>query len=481
MNFSEIPNGLMVPGFWTEIDNSAAAGSGVMPWNVLLIGSKLSGTATANVPVQIFSDDQADSLFGKGSQAALMARAFRKNSKLIPLWVAGVADGTTKASKTITITATSAKGGVIALYVGGQLVNVEVKPNDSADAVADAIVAAVTEQMPVDAAKGTGAGTVKFTAKNGGTAGNSIDIRVNYVAGEVLPSGVSITGTGYLENGAGDPDVAGVIGNIGSQWFNVVVVGFEGAIGKVKTELEERWTATVQKTGVCIFGVNSDDSTADGKVLSTLNSQVVAALPLPLSPTPAFEIAAAGAGVIAASAEADPAMPLGNVAVKGVLAPAMKDRKSLSQENAMLEAGGSLLNASQDGTVYLRRTISTYKQNAAGADDDSYLQLETIFTLSYIRWDWNNYMASKYPRAKLAKDGYEYGEGQVVLTPKKGRAEALTRFDYWMRVGVCQDAQTFADNLVVEINAQNPYRLDFLLPATLMKQLFTVASKLQFR
>ena len=90
-------------------------------------------------------------------------------------------------------------------------------------------------------------------------------------------------------------------------------------------------------------------------------------------------------------------------------------------------------------------------------------------------------MAGKYPRTKLAGDGYEYGEGQVVMTPKLGRAEALTRFDYWMRIGVAQDAKTFEEYLVVQINEQNPNRLDFLLPATLMKQLFTVATKLQFR
>ena len=137
-------------------------------------------------------------------------------------------------------------------------------------------------------------------------------------------------------------------------------------------------------------------------------------------------------------------MPLGNLAVKGILAPAMKDRKNLNEENAMLLAGGALINAATDGTVYLRRTVTTYKKNAAGADDNSYQQLETVFTLSFIRWDWNNYMASKYPRAKLAKDGYEYGEGQVVITPKKGRAEALSLrlLDAsWRRSG-CRNLQT---------------------------------------
>ena len=477
MTFNEIPNGLLVPGFWTEFDNSAAAGSGIMPWAVLLIGSMTSeGNATADLPVQIFSDDEADILFGKGSQAALMARAFRKNNQLMPLWVAGVADGTTKATKTLTITGPATAGGTIALYVGGEVVYVPVAAGDAAADIAEAIASAVTAQMPVTAAESTN--TVVFTAKNGGTAGNSIDIRVNYAAGDVLPAGVGISGTGYMTGGAGDPSVTGVIENIQAQWFNIIVVAFQGGISSIKDELLNRWSATNQKTGVCIFGDNSSGAL---DTAASLNSQVVVDLPLEKSPSPAFVIASAGAAVIATSAESDPAMPLGNIAINGVVAPDMADRKGLNAENAMLTAGGSLLNAASDGTVYLRRTVTTYKRNAAGAEDNSYRQLETIFTLSYIRWDWNNYMASKYPRAKLAADDYEYGEGQVVMTPNKGKAEALTRFDYWMQRGVAQDAKTFKDNLVVEINAANPYRLDFLLPATLMKQLFTVATKLQFR
>ena len=479
MNFSQIPSSLLVPGFWTEFDNSAAAGSGIMPWTVLLIGSMLAGgSAEANVPVQIFSDDEADNLFGKGSQTALMVRAFRKNNSLMPLWAVGVADGTTKATLSVTFTGTATAAGVVSLYVAGQNVNIAVASGDTASDVADAVVAAITANMPVTASASSG--VVTFTAKNGGTAGNYIDVRVNYVAGEVLPAGISVSGTGILTGGAGDPSISDVIANIGAQWFNIIVTAFSasGTLTALKEELEARWSATNQKTGVAIFGDNSDNART---VAGGLNSQVLVELPLPKSPTPSFEIAAAGAAVIAQSAEADPAMPLGNLSVKGILAPAMKDRKNLNEENAMLLAGGSLINAAADGTVYLRRTVTTYKTNAAGAEDDSYQQLETIFTLSFIRWDWNNYMASKYPRAKLAGDSYEYGEGQVIITPKKGRAEALSRFDYWMQIGVAQDAETFKEYLVVEINAQNPYRLDFLLPATLMKQLFTVATKLQFR
>ena len=266
MTFNEIPNGLLVPGFWTEFDNSAAAGSGIMPWVVLLIGSMTSeGNATADLPVQIFSDDEADILFGKGSQAALMARAFRKNNQLMPLWVAGVADGTTKATKTLTITGPATAGGTIALYVGGEVVYVPVAAGDAAADIAESIASAVTAQMPVTAAESTN--TVVFTAKNGGTAGNSIDIRVNYAAGDVLPAGVCISGTGYMTGGAGDPSVTGVIENIQAQWFNIIVVAFQGGISSIKDELLNRWSATNQKTGVCIFGESFTLRLAIGIVL----------------------------------------------------------------------------------------------------------------------------------------------------------------------------------------------------------------------
>lgn len=479
MNMSQIPSSLLVPGFYTQFDNSAAASSGAMPWKVLIIASMLDGgSAEENVPVQVASADVADELFGAGSQAALMTKAFRKNSQFMDLWVAPVADGTTKATKEVTFAGTTTAKGTLHLYVGGKEINLSIDSGKTATEVASDVAVAITSEFPVTAI--AAAGVVTFTAKNGGTAGNSIDVRVNYASGQVLPAGLTCSGTGYLAGGDGDPSIATVIENIASQTYNIIVAGFadSSTLSALKTELDTRMTATVQRGGVAVFGDNS--ASASSKV-SGLNSEVLVSLPLPKSPTPAFEIAAAGAAVIADSAAVDPAMPLGNIAIKGVLAPELKDRASINSENLLLQAGGSLLNSIDSGDVYLRQTVTTYKTNSAGAADDSYKQLETLLTLFFIRWDWNNYMATKYPRAKLARDDYQPGPGQVVITPKKGRAEALSRFEYWMSIGVAQDQAAFNEALVVEINAQNPNRLDFLLPVPLMRQLFTTASLLQFR
>ena len=103
-----------------------------MPWNVLLIGSMLSGGTAESVPVQIFSDDEADKLFGKGSQAALMVRAFRKNNTLMPLWAVGVAERQpAKVRYTGPLLALS-------LYVGGQNLNIAVASGDTAADIAQA-------------------------------------------------------------------------------------------------------------------------------------------------------------------------------------------------------------------------------------------------------------------------------------------------------------------------------------------------------
>ena len=85
IQYQEIPANNLVPIFATEFDNSLASKPGPMPWKNLLIGQATNANAPTGL-TQISSDDQADSLFGAGSQIALMARAFRKNAKYMELY-----------------------------------------------------------------------------------------------------------------------------------------------------------------------------------------------------------------------------------------------------------------------------------------------------------------------------------------------------------------------------------------------------------
>ena len=492
MTFTEIPADNLVPIFATEFDNSNAIKGGAMPWKNLIIGQPLSTKGEYNgTLVQITSDEQADAYFGAGSQLALMIRAFRKNSKNIDLWVLPVADDGdgVKATGTITCTVAGLNGlaaaGVIRLMIAGQSVPVTVLPGDASADVATKVAAAVNAKsnLPVTASVATN--VVTLTAKNAGSLGNQIDVRYNHYQGEELPVGLTLAVVA-MASGATDADYDADEDYVGKiiegTWFNTIVSGSaeSGNIAYIKDLLDERWTATVQQTGVCLFSINGELSTFTTKG-NALNSQVLLLPSLPKSPTPGFEVAAAVCGCIAPIALNDAAAPLTNYAVKGIVAPKPEDRLGLANNNLLLKAGCALLVSGNDGTVFLKRMVTTYKTTPAGASDTSYQQVETVFTLSYLRWDWNNYMAGKYPHAKLADDGNDFGPGQVVMTPKLGAGELLSRYEYWMSKALVMNFDSFKENLVVMRDPDDRTALQFLIPAELISQFFIAKSKLQFK
>ncbi len=516
ISFGEIPADNLVPMFMTEFDNSNAAKGGAMPWKNLLIGQavqaynpetrtesfrpKSDNTGTLKL---ITSDEQADALYGAGSQIARMIRAFRKNTRNSELWTLAVADGTTAAEGSIAVSfagsATVApKSGAIRLMIGGQSVAADVVAGKTAAEVATAIAAAINENQQLPVTAEASSATVTLTAKNGGTCGQGIDIRYNHYQGQELPQGVQLTITAMTGGGSDTSYVTANVANIiRGTWFNAIVAGSDDAtnVAEIKRILDDRWTATVQQTGVLFFSLNGCSVTSGGDTTDygtaslgalmerggDLNSQVVCLPSLPETPTPGFEVAAAVLGCVAPKALNDPAQPLSNWAVAGIVAPRETDREDLEGNNLLLKAGCALLTCGNDGTVYLKRMVTTYKTNPAGAKDTSYQQLEKVFTLSFLRWDWNNYLAGRYPHAKLADDGTDFGPGQVIMTPKLGEAELLGRYEYWISKGLVQDYATFKANLVVARDPDDDTALQFLIPADLIDQFFIGKSKIQFK
>ena len=516
ISFGEIPADNLVPMFMTEFDNSNAAKGGAMPWKNLLIGQavqaynpetrtesfrpKSDNTGTLKL---ITSDEQADALYGAGSQIARMIRAFRKNTRNSELWALAVADGTTPAEGEIAVSfagsATVApKSGAIRLMIGGQSVAADVVAGKTAAEVATAIAAAINENQQLPVVAEASSATVTLTAKTGGTCGQGIDIRYNHYQGQELPQGVQLTITAMTGGGSDTSYVTANVANIiRGTWFNAIVAGSDDAtnVAEIKRILDDRWTATVQQTGVLFFSLNGCSVTEDGDTTDygtasldalverggDLNSQVICLPSLPETPTPGFEVAAAVLGCVALKALNDPAQPLSNWAVAGIVAPRETDREDLEGNNLLLKAGCALLTCGNDGTVYLKRMVTTYKTNPAGAKDTSYQQLEKVFTLSFLRWDWNNYLAGRYPHAKLADDGTDFGPGQVIMTPKLGEAELLGRYEYWISKGLVQDYATFKANLVVARDPDDDTALQFLIPADLIDQFFIGKSKIQFK
>jgi phage tail sheath gpL-like len=199
------------------------------------------------------------------------------------------------------------------------------------------------------------------------------------------------------------------------------------------------------------------------------------------SPTPAWSWAAAITAAAAVSVRADPGVPMQTVALQGIKAPPIPSRFLLSTRNTMLYDGISTFSVAQDGTVAIENLITTYQKNSFGQPDNSYLEVETLFTLAYVLRFLRTRITSNYSRMKLAANGTRFAAGSAVVTPNIIRADQIAAYAELEDAGLVQNSAAFKDGLIVQQNAQNPNRVDVLWPGTLIDQLRIFALLAQFR
>ena len=487
ISFNQIPSNLRVPGVRTEIDSSQAVrGVQLLQYRMLLIGQKTAaGTATALVPVRVTSTAQARTLFGPGSMLAIMVEAALASNSINELWCQPVADdgAAVAAAGSLTFGGAPTEAGTVNFYIGGKRVRVAVASGDTGAALATALVSAITADttLPVTAAvDGVDTAKVNITAKNEGEAGNSIDLRVNYF-GESLPAGLTATIVA-MASGATNPDLTAAIAALGDEWYQVWGLPYTDAanLTLVEAELASRFEPLREVEGHA-FAAARGTHGALGTLGDSRNSPHVSIVAAAAEPMPAFAKAAETAAIAAYYASIDPARPLQTLPYSYCLPPAEADRFTLEERNLLLFDGIATTYVDEGGVMRTERMITTYKTNAAGADDTAYLDVETLFTLLLIRHDWRDYIRLKYPRHKLANDGTRFGVGQAVVTPNVIKAEAVSKFREWEELGLVEGFDQFKADLIVERNASDPNRLDVLLPPDVVNGLRVVANVIAFR
>jgi len=487
ISFNSVPSNLRIPFVAAEFDASRAQqGPAVLTYRGLILGQKTSaGTATANTLHKVTSADQVATLAGRGSQLHRMAKKWFANNKSTEVYVGVLEDAGAgvAASGTLTVTGPATASGTLSIYIAGELVQVPVASGDAASAIATAIKDAITAatELPVTAAVNSAVVTV--TARNKGANGNDIDIRLNYQDGEATPAGVAVAIVA-MASGSTPPTLTTMLAAMGDTWFNVLAHPYTDAtsLSAIEAELASRFGPMRMIDGVAFTGSKGSASTL-GTMGDTRNSQhsciVAQAGESPL--TPPCEFAAAVAAVVSYYGAADPARPFQTLEVADVRAPAEADLFTNTERNLLLFDGIATTRVGAGGVVQLERLITTYKTNAAGSTDTAYLDVTTMLTLMYARYSFRARMAAKYPRSKVANDGTRFGAGQAVVTPKIIKAEAVAWFRDLEELGLFENFDQFKRDLVVERNAQDPNRLDVLLPPDLINQLIVTAVQIQFR
>jgi len=164
----------------------------------------------------------------------------------------------------------------------------------------------------------------------------------------------------------------------------------------------------------------------------------------------------------------------------GIDAAPAGERFMLDERQALLTSG--VATACVEGGEYrIERGITTYQKNAFGAEDDSYLDSETLHTSAHVLRTLKARITIKYPRHKLANDGTKYGPGQAIVTPVVIRGELIAAYRELEHLGIVEHAEAFRSNLIVALSTTNPNRLDVLFPPDYINQLRVFALLNQFR
>lgn len=486
VGFNSIPNNLRVPFTTVEIDNSRAIKGPVqLAYRALIIGQKTAaGTAGANTFVRVSSASQAQTAAGRGSQLHRMAIAWFKSNKTTEVWLGVLADNGAGvlATKTITFTGPATAAGTISLYVGGELVQVAVASGDSVTTVAAAVAAAVTANLDLAVSATSAVGVVTTTARNKGTVGQDLDIRVNYQPeGEATPAGLTVV-IAAATSGITNPSLTALIAAMGDTWYQVIAHPYTDAtsLTAIEAELHDRFGPMRMIDGVAITATLGSQSVM-GTLGDTRNSQhsFILSEPGENPITPPSEYAAEAAAVVAFYGSIDPARPFQTLALVHTKSPAEADLFTLQERNLLLYDGVSTSKVVA-GTVQLERIVSTYQLNSAGGPDESFLDLNTLLTLMYLRYSFRAHMQQAFPRHKLADDGTPVASGQAIVTPMIFKAECVAWFMNMLALGLVEGLEQFKRDLVVERNVTNRNRIDALLPPDLINQLMTTAGQIQF-
>jgi len=483
LSFNSIPIGIRTPGEYVEFSNVRAQKS-LAPWSlrIMILGQKLAaGSQATAVPVRIFNPTDGVALFGRGSMLDRQIRAALACNPTTETWAMAAAENGagTAATYTHTVTAAPTAAGTLAFYVAGTQVQVAIAGGMTTAQVATALGAAINANADLPVTAGVAGSVVTSTVRWKGLTGNDVDFRLNYASSDVMPAGLAITLAAGVA-GAGNPDATAAIAALGDkQWHVIMFPWTDGTnLGLITTELANRRGPLEQIEGVAYASAKGSQG-----ALATLgqgqNSPDLS-ISEAVGPATSWERAARDAATIAYYGGIDPARPFQTLALAGDARANSTERFTRAQRDALLNDGISTHTVDSGGNVLLERPITTYQLNAQGFPDTSYLDVNTMMTLGYLRFTLRARFAQKFPRHKLADDGIAIAPGQAIVTPSTLTAELVSLARGWEAAGLVENIDEFKQLLIVERDQTDPSRVNALIPPDIVSGFRIFAGQIQF-
>lgn len=462
IQFDVIPGSMRKPGKVFEFNLKLAVRS--LPGNqqrLVIVGQRLAvGPVAAAAPIDVFSDVESSTYFGRGSVIGQMVAAALDANPYVQLTCVALDDApaATAATATITITGTATAAGSLGVLIGNVQVNAAISVGDTPTIVATAVKAACDANPDLPMSASIAAGVVTMTAKNKGTLGNQIKLSTV----QLLGSGISAA-TSAVAGGTLDPDISVATTPIFAAGHNIICSSLNDStnLTKLRTYLDSVASPMEQRGAIGVYALASTLAAATTLANSINSGRITGAL-LPGTISLPWEVAAAYASVIAG--EEDPARPLNLLPLVGIAAPPLVNRLGRTEQENALYNGVSPLEVGPGEKVQIVRAITTYTKDPQGVADISLLDLTTIRTLDYVRKAFRERFSLRFPREKKTKR---------VL--KQMWSEAYDLLLKLQELEVVENVEANKDKLLVQEDLQDPNRANIRIPCDVVNGLHVIA------
>jgi phage tail sheath gpL-like len=483
--FTQIPDVLLVPGQYQEVDNSLAGSAGEIKKVLIVAYKSAAGTAPAGTPVRVLSDLKAAALFGFGSPAAILAKTFLELNKIEECWVLPVdaPEAATPWQKSYTVAVTTVQQGAAAITVNGaKIAAAAIAADASAEEVAAAIVARINSEvwLPIEAETGEGGGvTVKSVVA--GTGGNANTVTIASEA-----AGVTIA-EGTITPGAQAANIKPLFNNLGNVRYNYFVYDFPDAdnIAALGTELTSRFGAMRQIGGRAFVAISGELGSVSepGTVLAqadAVNNPHIVLIPRLTNSQLPGEWAARWCAIACRILADDPAANTYDLTVTGLASDREIDADT---RQILLTAGIATYRLDTTGNVLIERLVTSYTENTDGGRDTSYLDIQIPETVDAVRTYINAAAKKRYKTWKLASTEENFGSGAKVMTAGIFRSFLceLYQATFIKEKRWCQDFDGYKNSLIVEVKSGSKTWLEYSHQPNLIGQFYIGAGLLQFK
>lgn len=503
-NFTQIPDSLLVPGMYQEIDNSLA-GTREEPKKILLIGSfnSITGTAKDGVIERVTSTIKAYEKFGYGSNLSIMAENFLAVNKENELYALPVLYDGIAFSQKYKVELKEATTGNIKIKVNTNEMTVSVVKDDTAESIAGKITASVNSvlNLPITATVDK-----KETQETTQPEGDGEQITTTKTEIFVIFTAISKGDFGIIFNIESDTSKIALTSSektdasdspittwkkyfeaMGETRYNYIINSFNDAntLKSFAEELESRYSALRQIGGRMFvylkgdIGDTSEENSIIGRTLK-INSPHIVVIPILNTAELPIVFLTRISAVAITSLIKDPASNTWGIEVSGISA----DKPlNFDERQALLKGGVATYTLNNSGTVLIERLVTSYTTNAEGERDTSYLDIQVVETVDAIRSYINTEAKRKFKGWKLASTTETFGAGAKVMNAEVWKSFLCELYQsvFIAEKQWAQDFNSYKDSLTAQVKSGTKTWLEYTHQPNLIGQFYIGTGLNQFK